>query len=211
MKTVGDRMCATRLPKVIAQLRWATLVLAITLVSAGCASTRHVEWTEEVRLSDGQIILVRRTEDYRRVTDVGAGFQTGWLFARARITAPLPSPVAQTVSFESSLCPVALDMAPDKTYYLVGDVATGGTRNEWDVPRHEFHVAFRWTAGAWQRIALAELPLSIQPNLLAYVGYPTERNRIRPGAHVDLKLKEKLIAELPPTDRLRTIIRLKKP
>lgn len=53
---------------------------------------KHYEWTEDVQLSDGRVIVAQRLEEYRRVMDVGAGFQSGLLFQSSVITVDLPAP-----------------------------------------------------------------------------------------------------------------------
>lgn len=169
---------------------------------------KKVEWTEDVKLSDGRMIVVQRSEEYRRVMDVGAGFQRGWLFQRSTITADLPAPVNRKVSWEGSLKPLVLDIQPGNAIYLVCVVSTGAAEIEWKVPRHEFYVAFRLANDGWQRIPLADLPLSVQPNLFASTYTLFIKRDERSGIHIDLKLKSDLDSALPASDRLRTIVRL---
>ena len=177
----------------------AIAVLCLATLGA-CAHTRHVHWTEDVRLSDGRTMVVRRTEEYRRVTDPGAGFRTGWLFKRASIATVAPAPISPKASWEGSVSPLVLDIQPDGITYLVCDLATGSARIEWKVPRHEFYVVFRLVDSTWNRISLSELPLPVQPNLVPNGELLAERG-IRSGTHVDLnsKLKDKLSSALPPS------------
>ena len=191
------------------------LVLALLLMVlpalGGCSNMRHVEWTEDVKLSDGRMIVVQRSEDYRRVVDPGAGFRKGWLFQKSIITAELPAPVQRKVSWEGSLKPLVLDIEEDNTIYLVGVVATGAGRHEWDVPRNELYVVFRLTQGGWEHIPLAELPLSVKPNLLGGTYILFVDREARSGIHVDLELKKELNSLGSPPKRYESIIRLPAP
>lgn len=198
------------------QLRSSSLgifffLMAVPVMGA-CSNMRHFEWTEDVKLSDGRMIVVKRTEDYRASMDVGAGFQRGWLLQKSSISAELPSPIKRNVSWEASLVPLVLDIQPDdNAVYLVGVVPTGAARTEWKVPNHEFYVPFRLAAEGWQRIHLADLPVFVQPNLLAS-GYGLFIRRGTPsGIHVDLNLKTQLDSDPNLGKRWKSIIRLPVP
>jgi len=172
---------------------------------------KHVEWTEDVRLSSGQTIVVQRSEDYRRVVDSGAGFQEGWLFQSSRITAELPPPVGRKVSWQGSLIPLVLDIQQGDAIFLVGYVATGAGQDEWGTPRTEFYVPFRLVGDSWQRIPLAGLPLAVQPNLLgaSYILF-IERNA-RSGIHVDQRLKAEIASTPTLVPQIKSILRIPKP
>lgn len=187
------------------------LVWMLIPIVGACSNERHFEWTEDVKLSDGRMILVKRTVDYRRVLDIGAGFQKGWLFQKSTITAELPAPVQRKVSWEGSLSPLVLDIQPDNTVYLVCYVPTGSAEIEWKVPDHEFYVVFRLENEAWKRIALDQLPLSVQPNLFASARTLFIDRETRAGIHVDLKLKKDLDSDAELSKKLKSIIRLPAP
>lgn len=197
------------------QLRSSSLgifffLMAVPIMGA-CSNMRHFEWTEDVKLSDGRMIVVKRTEDYRHIVDVGAGFQKGWLFQKSTISGELPAPVLHKVAWEGSLSPLVLDIQPDNSVYLVSSVSTGAARTEWKVPDHEFYVAFRLAGNEWRRIPLADLPLSVQPNLLPY-GYGLFiRRGMQSGTHVDLKMKAELNSNPNLSKRLKSIVRLPAP
>lgn len=172
---------------------------------------RHFEWTEDVKLSDGRMILVKRTEDYRRIVDVGAGFQKGWLFQKSTISAELPAPIQRLVSWEGSLKPLVLDIQPDGSAYLVCRVATGAARTEWKIPDHEFYVPFHLKNENWQRIPLSELPTSVKPNLLGSSYTLFIDRETFSGVHVDLKLKKELDSNVRASKKIKSIVRLPPP
>lgn len=184
-------------------------MLAPTL--GACSNMRHFEWTEDVKLSDGRMMIVKRTEDYRRIMDVGAGFQKGWLFQKSTITTELPSPIQRKVAWEGSLKPLVLDIQPDSTVYLVCRVATGANRTEWKVPDHEFYVSFRLTPESWQRIPLADLPLSVQPNLLGSTYTLFIDRKTQSGIHIDISQKKVLDSDVRVSERVKSIVRLPPP
>ena len=96
-----------------------------------------------MRLSDGRVIKVQRHQEYRKVTDPGAGFRAGWLFQRSGVVADLPSPANRKVSWEGTLQPIALDIQPDSIVYLVCVLAAVANRAEWNLPRDERHAGCR--------------------------------------------------------------------
>jgi hypothetical protein len=187
------------------------VLLTIVPLLGACSNMRHYEWTEDAKLSDGTRFLVRRSEDYKRVLDLGAGFQEGWLFQKSTLAADLPMPVGRTVSWEGSLKPLVLDIQPDKTIYLVNVVATGASRHEWHVPDHEFYVVFKLTENGWKRISLSELPVGIQPNLLGNTYTLFIHRDARSGIHVDLRMKAELQSDGLLAERYKWIVRLPPP
>jgi len=66
-------------------------VVFITVASiplSGCSQTKTVNWKEEVKLRSGKVVIVERSEDYRRASEPGVR-GPGWLFSYERITAPV--------------------------------------------------------------------------------------------------------------------------
>jgi hypothetical protein len=190
--------------------RAAFLFLALISVTA-CAQTRQIDWTEDVRLSDGRTIVVKRTGEYRRVTDAGAGFRQGWLLERSGLSAELPAPISRSVSWQGSLEPVVLDVHSGAIVYLVGVPANGRARHEWKLPRHELYAVLRLGTDGWERISIDQLPTSMQPNLFVSADELFLKKRKASGAHVDLKLKAELDSDSQIDKRYKTIIRLPLP
>jgi hypothetical protein len=184
------------------------LMLAPTL--GACASVKTVEWTEDVKLSDGRTIVVQRANDYRRVMDAGAGFQRGWNFERASISAELPPPLGRRVFWQGLMSPIVIEMLHDGEVYLVG-VPTPIGSDEWRVPQHEFYVAFKLVTGEWKRIALVDMPQTLHPNLFVSSYTYFIEQAASPGSHVDLSIKERLDSNPLIGRRYRTLIRLPNP
>lgn len=186
-----------------------TLLLSVAMLplTSGCSNMLHVNWTEEVQLLDGRVIVVERSDEYRRVMDVGAGFQRGLLYQKGTIKAELPAPISQTVYWEGSLKPLVLDVFPGSTVFFVGAVAARAGRDEWRVPDNERYVVFRLSEDGWQRIPLMELPDAAKPNLLASTRQFIESGPALFGRRVDLKRKKELDSDPSLSKALKTIIR----
>jgi len=184
---------------------WALLLFLVPSIGA-CSNMRLVEWTEDVRISDQSRIKAQRSEEYRRVTDVGAGFQRGWLFQNSKIVADVPAPFARRVAWEGTLVPLTLAVL-DRQLYLVNVVVTPIGRDEWRVPAGEYYVVFRFSESGWQRIPLAELPTSARPNLLPSAYKLFIEGNTPSGAHVGFETKDKVISDPRIGKRYRTILR----
>lgn len=160
---------------------------------AACSSVRVIEWTEDARLSDGRMIVVNRTQEYRGVTDPGAGFQSGYLFYRSTISAEMPPPIARRVSWEGSLIPMVLDILEDGNLVLVGYPGSGAGRKEWKLFERSDHYVALVMRSTWERIPFAEVPNSVHANLLGAARFLFVDGDMRSGSHVDLALKQRSI------------------
>ena len=177
-------------------------------VVASPANIKRTDWTEDARLSDGRVIVVKRANEYRMVADAGSGFREGWLLERCEISADLPSPIVRRIEWRGSLQPVVLDLAMDGMVYLVGVPPNGRAVHEWKLPRHELYVVLRFEGGDWKRTAVDQLPASLQPNLFISSRELFIRQGKPSGHHVDLKLKSELDSNPQIDKRYRTIIRI---
>jgi hypothetical protein len=187
----------------------AMFMLAPTL--GACASMKTVEWTEDVKFSDGRMIVVQRASEFRRVMDVGAGFERGWNMEKNGITVEFPSPINRKVSWEGSLYPIVVDVHANNEAYLVCAVVATSSRDEWRIPDHEYYASFRLTTDGWQRISLAELPLSIAPNLLASAYTFFIEQGGASGSRITLQKKHQLDARPTLGKRYKRILRKPEP
>ncbi len=142
------------------------LTVFMTLLPlAACSQAKTVTWREEVKLANGQTIVVRRSQDYRRVYAGGGG--PGWLFDYERVSATF-APSRIDVSWEGRLKPLALDVASNGNISLVAVVANVSGRKEYGIPKGSNHVAFkRDGANAWQRVPINAVPREFRPNMMA--------------------------------------------
>lgn len=168
------------------------LLLGLAPLAAG-TQTKAVNWKEEVKLSDGQIAIVERSENYRPVFEPGAR-GSGWLFMNERLRATLP-PSNRKIVWEARLEPIALDVAASGEIYLVAVVAEAAGRKEYAVPDGTNHVAFKYIENnQWQRVPITSIPRELHPNLMV----ATRRLFIEQRSttdFVDLALKAKMDAD----------------
>ena len=181
------------------------LACSIVPVLASCASNRVHEWTEEVQLSSGAIMVASRASYYRPINDIGGGRGAQWLLVKSTISGVLP-PRDAPASFEGPMTPIMLDVLGPGVAYLVGVPTALGT-DEWKVPPREFYVAFRLADDGWQRISLEALPLSAVPNLLLNERDLFSERVLRSGDHVDRERKRTLDADPTISKRFKTIVR----
>ena len=146
------------------------VLTSCAVIIAGCVSPgQEIQWNEEVKISTGEQIVVKRGEKRRYV---GAPFEKkGWLFQEAWIEAELPN--AGRLRWDTSLSPWFLDRASDGTWYLVGLTSSYSSHHEYGLyhPRNAgaLFVPYRLREGNWERILGKDFPAEFKtPNLLVY-------------------------------------------
>ena len=163
------------------------LLMAVTPLMA-CSQMKTVNWKEEVKLTNGQVIVVERSEDYRQVYAGGGG--PGWLFQYERLRTTLPLPNGE-IAWDGRLKPLVLDITADGGgVYLIAVVAEAAGRKEYSLPDGINHVAFKYSANnQWQRVPISTIPRELRPNLLASTQglFIDQRSTTK---FVDLALKE---------------------
>lgn len=161
--------------------------LAMTLPLTACSQAKKtVEWKEQVKLANGQTIVVRRSQDY--LYGYAGGGRPGWLFDYERMRATFASSGAE-IAWQGRLTPLALDIAPNGDVYLVAVVATVAGRKEYRVPDDTNHLAFKQEANnPWQRVPITEVPREFRPNMMADT-YGLFIEKASTADFVDLALK----------------------
>ena len=151
----------------------------------GCSNTKTIQWHEQVKLSDGKVIVVERTQTYRAVS---GDYQSGWLLSKASIRAAMPTTPSTHVEWEGPLEPLAIDMTRDGTVYLVTIVLTQQGARAYS-PKDGAHVAFKYLGdNRWQRIPRGMVPKNLRVNLLVSVDFDQKYS----GHTISLPLKKKL-------------------
>lgn len=163
MKKISTLNAFALLKKRLCQLL-GLLLMALTPLMA-CSQMKTITWKEEVKLTNGQVIVVERSEDYRQVYAGGGG--PGWLFHYERIRTTLPAPNGE-IAWDARLKPLALDVTADGSIYLVAVIAEAAGRKEYSLPDGINHVAFKYSGNnQWQRVPISTVPREFRPNLLA--------------------------------------------
>lgn len=167
----------------LAQLLALCAVLVAPL--AACSNTKTIQWREQVKLHNGQVIVVDRAQVYHKVW---GDFQSGWFLDKASIRATFPTSPPTTVAWEGPLEPLAIDMTRDGAIYLVS-IALNLQASKKYSPGDGFHVAFKYLGNnRWQRIPRKSVPKSIKVNLLVSVDLAQKYS----GHTISLPLKQRL-------------------
>lgn len=121
---------------------------------SGCADT--LTWQEEVKLSDGRVIVVTQKRRYESVytgQDFGSAVREVWL------TFKLPEFGDKDIVWREKLKPRILNLHNGKLY-IVGFPPTGREFDLYGKPKPSY-IGFRYQAGSWLRIPFAEIPVAI--------------------------------------------------
>lgn len=169
------------------------LTFLILMPLSACSQMKTVQWSEEVRLSDGRIIVVTRDQHYHFV---GApGFGTQWRFDRGRIQAPPKSMDDHQLSWEGNGQPLALDKAIDGSIYIVV-VPNWQLSQELSLAEGVNHVAFKYAgSNSWLLTPIDKLPSEMKPNLLASTYTLFIEQKLPNGQLIDVLTKMKVDAD----------------
>ena len=172
--------------------RWSLFAFAalVFIPGLGCSQNKTVNWKEEVRLRNKQVVIIERNQEYRAGGEPGHR-GAGWIFDNERIKAALPSPNGD-VRWQAHLHPLSIDVSDDGKVYLVTVVADARGRQEYGLPGQTNHIAFRYIGNdQWERVPLGAVPAEFRPNfLIDWFGLFIEKGS--KVDFVDLALKEKL-------------------
>ncbi len=175
-------------------------VLALVVAACVCAPFPAIAadtWKEEVLLHDGQALLVERW------TLRGGRSELGQQAPIKEESLEFVHPMTrQSITWAShaspdlglaDLAPIALQVV-DATPYLVTYPVGCLAYNKWGRPNPPY-VLFRYTASAWQRIELQQLPQALQkPNLL--ISSPDNEVRRLGTRNVSAAMVERVNGEL---------------
>ena len=150
------------------------LLLLLTLAISACAGVSkygdtNTSWKEEVKLHDGQTIIVKRV--VKRGGRRESGQAPNPIYKSLAFTIPNSR---QAVLWEdkktedignSNFHPLLLDIV-ENTPYLVSAALGCLSYNKWGRPNPPY-IIFKYHGNTWQRITIQELPAQlITPNLL---------------------------------------------
>lgn len=181
-----------------------SFAFTIVVYLLGCSSEteKTVHWEEDVVLSSGAAVVVNRTQSYRRVSEPGQS--SGWLFDKSSITARLPG--KEQMHWSGQLQPLVIDFGPDKEIYLLATVETYRGLREYDIPEGVYHVAFKQSDTAWERIPLNSFPIELHPNLLASTYDVFIKRAVPSGSRVTVPAKLEFDSRATINDRYKGLI-----
>ncbi len=128
-------------------------LLILLFLPLTCFAEKTIRWKQEVQLSDGRIIIMKRVS-----------VRSGWVFPENHgmelsqvITFTNPDTNEKiTWSLPEGLHPYALDFE-NKIPYLVLDTYTMGDYNNWNCPNPPYFI-YRYENKIWQPISFEQLP-----------------------------------------------------
>lgn len=145
------------------------LIIFLGGAMSGCADT--LSWQEEVKLSDGRVIVVTQK---RRYEGVYTGQDYGSVVREAWLTFKLPEFGNQVITWHENLKPRILNLHNGKLY-VVGFPPTGQEFYQYGKPKPSY-IGFRYENGKWQRIPFAEIPEAIYDTNLWIENVPPNKS-----------------------------------
>lgn len=129
------------------------LLCTLVLAMAGC-SRMNVSWKEEVRLSDGRLIVVKRNAKGRITRDM-AMRATGWIPREITLRIPRVEGAAKPPVWRSVLIPVVMDYDPaSATWSVVATHMFCSTWYEMGRPPEHYVQYISVGGGAWRTVPL---------------------------------------------------------
>jgi hypothetical protein len=176
--------------------RCSIVMMTLLMGLAACASAeaeerwgvhryKRIYWQEQVRLSTGEELAIKRGE-IRRSAHGGVG-SLGWTFDEAWLEFKLPG--AGVMHWEGALSPLVLDVTSKGEWYLLGVVRASRGEKDYKLSERKRYVSFKLQGNTWQRVPFAEFPEVFKPNLLASTDRLPEVGRAENMVHVDLEMK----------------------
>lgn len=174
-----DKSAANR-SESLTVMRRATLACGLLLSVAGCAQT--VEWREDVRFLDGQVVTVtqkRRCEG----GDVNAKTDATCLARDAWVTMRLPELSGSEIVWHESLNPMVINVF-EGALYIVGTPPTSVEFRKYGAVNPPYY-GFVWKGGEWTRIPFSIIPTALYQGNMLIESIPKTRTD-----HVTLELKK---------------------
>lgn len=176
-------------------------VSAILLPLGGCDWFNGTsKWEEEVRLLDGQTIVVAVKVNYKTISEIGG--PSGKVQRRTWLQIKPGQGLPDTV-WSEDLAPVLLDIDPaTKELFLVATIMLCQQWEPWGKPRPAY-IEFRLRGGRWQRqLPFTEALFGRPVNLLQSWDKPYR------SAFVTLREKSELDSDMGIADRFKRISRI---
>jgi hypothetical protein len=149
----------------VSHIAMLALGLSATL-QIGCGP-KKIEWREEVRLQDGEIILTKRTAKLLANSVAGGG--GGSINEGMSLEVIRPIKPDNPGAWSARLVPMILDRDPDsKEWFIVATFFHCDTWQELGRPKLPY-TEYRYTQGQWLRQSLSEKRLRMPANLFTSV------------------------------------------
>ena len=165
------------------------VVLAGLPMLGGCSNTGS--WQEEVKLSDGRVIVVTQK---RRYEGVYTGQNFGSLPREFWLRFKLSEFGDQEIVWHENLAPRVLNVYQGRLY-VVGIPFTEREYQQYGRPM-PFYIGYRYDAGKWQRIAFNEIPEAVYDTNLLIANGPLNGAKLVTFAMKEAELKDETIGRV---------------
>ncbi len=164
-----DRLSLVRIVRTRLRQKWCLtpFVLPFVLVLlcfTGCSfgkQTKTLEWKEEIKLLDGRVISVQRSDRYERVSEVPG--KSGWALRNSKFKADVRDCGAEPIVWDVRQLLLAFDIVEKKCYFV--GKALSSAQSDYPNLKHPYLVSYVVELGQFQRIVLADVPRSVDVNL----------------------------------------------
>lgn len=163
-------------------LTYGFMLILVSVSMSACSDIGS--WKEEVRLSDGRVIIVEQQRKYEGVytgQDVGSVVRESWM------TFKLPEFDDKEIIWHENLKPRILNVH-DGQLYIVGVPPTGREFRKYGKPNPSY-LGYKYNQKAWVNIPFSEIPEAIYdtnlwiestpPNKTHYISIPDKENEMR--------------------------------
>ena len=154
------------------------LLCTLVLTMVGC-SRMSESWKEEVRLSDGRLIVVKRTAKGTLTRDI-AMRATGWKPKETTLRIPQMDGAAEPPVWRSHLIPVVMDYDPaSSTWSVVATYMWCSTWYDMGRPVSPYVQYISVGGDAWRVVALEPGLIGKRANLLTHIRLTGESGLVR--------------------------------
>ena len=146
---------ASKVPLAINMFCW--LIVGIFLSLTACGASDTITWQEEVKLSDGRVIVV--TQKKRCEGAYTGGNYASCIAREAWLTINLPEFSSQPMVWHESLDPQIVNIDSGRLY-VVGVPPTEREYRLYGDPE-PFYIGFVWENSQWKKIPFKNIPAAI--------------------------------------------------
>lgn len=168
------------------ELVLALVAISSTMLSVACGKS-DLAWNEEVQLSSGQVIVVKRTAQARSLGEIGG--PGGWEAEAMTVEIIEPQLADRPAAWSFPFVPILFDRDPGTGEWFM--VATFYTCERWQQQLGKPKLPYgewRFRQGQWQRVELSPVHVGRAANMLISISSAGEPNHT-------LKSKDEIMSD----------------
>ena len=177
--------------------RTVLATIVVTLVLGGCGKS-NITWMEEVQISSGEIITVKRTAKTKDFGQIGG--TGGWENEGMTVEIITPIRPGYPGPWNANFVPLVFDRDPDTSEWFM--VATFYSCTSWyDLGRPQLpYTEFHFRNGRWVQQVLSEKFIGREANMLTNIrssGEPDHTVTSKRQAMSDTRIASKYLSVVP--------------